>query len=68
MRTNISERLDFSNSKEYAISDLQWNIGDYTGVSQFLVRSLWSSDGDQILESLSIETLGTFILNVERSL
>ena len=31
-RTNISERLDFSNNKEYAISDLQWNIGDYTGV------------------------------------
>ena len=54
------------NNKEYAISDLQWNIGDYNGVSQFLVRSLWSSGGDQILESLSIETLGTFILNVEK--
>ena len=31
--TNIRERLDFSNNKEYAISNLQWNIGDYTGVS-----------------------------------
>ena len=39
-RTNISERLDFSNNKEYAISDLHWNIGDYTGVSQFIVKSL----------------------------
>ena len=25
-RTNISERLDFSNNKEYSISDLQWNM------------------------------------------
>ena len=47
--SNTGERLDFRNNKEYAISDLQWNIGDYTGVSQFIVRSLWSSDGDLIL-------------------
>ena len=49
LRTNISERLDFWNNKEYAISDLQWNIGDYTGVSQFIVKSLWSSNGDLVL-------------------
>ena len=28
--SNIGERLDFWNNKEYAISNLQWNIGDYT--------------------------------------
>ena len=38
-RKNIRERLDFSNNKEYAISNLQWNIEDYTGVLQFIVRS-----------------------------
>ena len=48
-RKNISERLDFWNNKEYAISNLQWNIGDYTGVSQFIVKSLWSSNGDLVL-------------------
>ena len=49
-RTNISERLDFSNNKEYAISNLQWNIGDYTSVSQFIVKSLWGSNGDLVLD------------------
>ena len=42
------------------------NIGDYTSVSQFIVRSLWSSDGDRIFGSPWIETLGTFILNDEK--
>ena len=31
--TNISERLEFLNNKEYAVSDLQWSIGYYTSVS-----------------------------------
>ena len=31
--SNIGERIDFWNNKEYAIKDLQWNIGDYTDVS-----------------------------------
>ena len=65
-RTNISERLDFSNNKEYAISDLQWNIGYYTGVSQFIAKSLWSSNGDLVLGLLWLKTLGTFILNAEK--
>ena len=39
---NIVERLDFCKNKEYAISKLQWNLGDYTYVSQFIVKSLWS--------------------------
>ena len=47
--SNIGERLDFCKNKEYTISDLQWNIGDYTVVSQFIVKSLWSSDGDRVL-------------------
>ena len=57
LESNIGERVDFWNNKEYAISDLQWNIGDYIGVSHFIVRSLWSSDGDLILGSPWIETL-----------
>ena len=48
------------------LSDLQWNIGDYTGVSQFIVKSLWSSDGDLVLGLPWLKKLGTFILNVEK--
>ena len=40
--SNICARLDFCKNKEYAINDLQWNIGDYTSVSQFRVKYLWS--------------------------
>ena len=47
--SNIGERLDFWNNKEYAIKYLQWNIGDYTSLSQFIVRSLWNSDSDLVL-------------------
>jgi len=65
-RKNISERLDFWNNKEYAISDLQWNIGDYTGVSQFIVKSLWSSNDDLVLGLPWLKTLGNFILNAEK--
>jgi hypothetical protein len=39
------------------------NIGDYTFVSPFTVGSLWSDDGDILLGSPWIETLGSFILN-----
>ena len=46
--TNISESLDFLSNKEYAIIDLQWNIGDYTGVSQSIVKSLWCNNGDLV--------------------
>ena len=64
--SNIVERLDFWNKKEYAMSELQWNIGDYTGVSQFIVKSSWSSDGDLVLGLPWLEALGTFILNIEK--
>ena len=62
--SNIGERLDFCKNKEYAISDLQWNIEDYTGALQFIVKSLWSSNRDLVLGLSWLETLGTFILNV----
>ena len=61
----INGRLDFWNTKEYEISNLQLNIRDYIGVSQFMVKSLQSSDNDIILGLPWIETLGTFILNAE---
>ena len=67
-KSNIGERIDFWNNKEYAINDLQWNIGDYTGVSQFIVKSLWSSNGDLVLGLSWLKTLETFILNAEKSL
>ena len=40
LESNIGERLEFWNNKKYAIKYLQWNIGDYTDISQFIVRSL----------------------------
>jgi hypothetical protein len=64
--SNIIEKLDFWDIKQYDISDLQLNIGDYTFVSQFTVKSLWSNDGDIILGSPWMETLGTFILNMKK--
>ena len=64
--SNIDERIDFWNTKKYEIRNLHLNIGDYTGVSQFMFKSLWSSDDDLILGLPWIETLGTFILNVEK--
>ena len=64
--SNICERLDFCKNKEYAISGLQWNIGDYTNVSQFKVKFLWKSDGDLVLGLPWLKKLGTFILNAEK--
>ena len=66
LESNIGERLDLWNTKQYEISNLKFNIGDYTGFSQFIVKSFWSSDDDLILGLPWIETLGTFILNVEK--
>ena len=42
------------------------NIGDYSGVSQFIVKSLSSIDDDLNLGLPWIKTSGTFILNVEK--
>ena len=51
--------------KQFEISDLQLNVGDYMVKSKFIVSSLWSFDGDIILGLPWIKTLGTFILTVE---
>ena len=64
--SNIGKSLDFWNTKEYEISNLQLNIGDYTSVSQFIVKSLWTSNEDLILGLPWLETLGTFTLNAEK--
>ena len=64
--SNIGERLYFCKNKEYAIRDLQWNVGEYTCVSQFIVKSLWSSNGDLVLGLPWVKTLGPFILNAEK--
>ena len=48
--------------KKYTTSDLQLKIGDYI----FEVESLYSGDGDIILGSQWMETLGSFILNVNK--
>jgi hypothetical protein len=48
--SNIIEKINSWNEKEYDISNLQLNIGDYTFVSQFVVRSL-CDDSDIILGS-----------------
>jgi hypothetical protein len=42
------------------------NIGDYTFLLQFIVRSLWSDDGEIIIGSPWMETLGTFIFNMKK--
>jgi len=49
--SNIIEKLDLWNKKQYDITNLQVNIGDYTFVSQFTVGSLWSNEGDILLGS-----------------
>jgi len=62
-KSNISEKIGLWNKKQYDISNLQLNIGDYTFVSPFIVGSLWSDDGDILMSSPWIETLRSFILN-----
>jgi len=64
--SNIGEKLDFWDKKQYEISDLQLNIGDYTFISQFIVQSLWNDDGDIILGSTWMDTLDTFIFNTRK--
>jgi hypothetical protein len=64
--SNIIEKIGLWNEKQYDISNLQLNIGDYTFVSPFTVGSLWRDDGDILLGSPWIETLGSFILNTKK--
>ena len=65
--SNIREKLDFLHKKRTEISGLQLSVGDYMVTSKFIVSSLWSFDSDIILGLPWIKTLGTFILNVEKS-
>ena len=65
-KSNIGERLHFWDRKQFEISGLQLNVGDYMVTSKFIVSSLWSFDGDIILGLPWIKTLGTFILNAEK--
>jgi hypothetical protein len=49
--SNITEKLGLWNEKQYDISNLQLNIGDYTCVLLFIVGSLWSDDDDILFGS-----------------
>jgi len=49
--SNIIEKLDCYNEKNYDITKLQLNIRDYTFISRYLVQTLWSDQGDIILGS-----------------
>ena len=51
--------------KQFEISGLQLNVGEYMVTSKFIVTSLWSFDGDIILGLHWIKTLGAFIKNAE---
>ena len=66
LESNIDERLDFWDRKQFEISGLQLNVEQYMVASKFIVSSLWSLDGDIILGLPWIKTLGTFILNAEK--
>ena len=65
--SNIGEGIDFWDMKQFEISGLQLNVGDYMVTSKFIVSSLWSFDDDIILGLPWIKTLGTFILNAEKN-
>jgi hypothetical protein len=65
-KSNIIEKIGLWNEKQYDISNLQLNVGDYSFVSPFIVGSLLSDDGDTLLGSLWMETLGSFILNTKK--
>lgn len=65
---NIIKKLDCYNNKKYELTNLQLNIRDYTFISQFSVQNLWSDQGDIILGSLWMATLGSFILNTKKFL
>jgi hypothetical protein len=64
-KSNIIETIDSMGEKQYDISNLQLSIGDYTFVSQFVVKSLFRDDSDIILGSSWMEALGSFILNMK---
>ena len=54
--------------KQYDIRNLQLSIGDYTFVSQFIIKYLFCDDSDIVLGSSWMEALGSFILNTKKFL
>ena len=68
LESNIIEKSDCLNKKQYVITDLQLNIGDYTFTLQFSIQTLWNDQGDIILGSPWMETLGPSILNTKNFL
>ena len=64
--SNIGEGIEFWDMKQFEISGLQLNVGDYMIKLKFIVSSLWSFDGDIILGLPWIKALGTFILNSKK--
>ena len=67
LESNIGEGIDFWLRKQFEISGLQLNVGDYMVTSKFIISSLWCFDGGIILGLPWIKKLGTFILNVEKN-
>lgn len=63
--SNIIEKIDLWNIKQYDIINLQLNIEDYTFISKLLVQSLWGDQGDIFL-STWMKSLGQLILNMEK--
>jgi hypothetical protein len=66
LESNITKKINSWNKKEYDISNIQLNMGDYTLVLKFIVRSLLCDDSNIILGSPWLETLGSSILNTKK--
>ena len=64
--SNIIEKLEFFDKKKYDITNLQLNIGDYTFISQFTMKTLVLDNSDIVLGSPWMETLGSVILNTKK--
>jgi hypothetical protein len=64
--SNIIETIDSMGEKQYDIRNLQLSIGDYTFVSQFIIKYLFCDDSDIVLGSSWMEALGSFILNMKK--
>jgi hypothetical protein len=65
---NIIEKEDIFHKKQYEIKDLQVTIDDYEYISQFNVTTMYKEEIDIILGLPWFKKLGTFILNMEKSL
>lgn len=64
--SNIIETMDSTSNKQYDMSNLQLSVRDYIFISQFTVKTLFCDNSDIILDSLWMESLGSFILNKKK--